>query len=219
VSTTQFQKRVERFHHLLRGWGNVNIKSYPWRFSEDPYTVLVSEIMLHRTNKTQAEKVFTEFIDAYPTLESFSLANQDDVKRVLNPLGLQWRINGMIKILLSFWETYREVPHEKSKLIKEENIGDYIAGATETFTDDHPNTLVDTNTVRVIGRVFGIRQEGEARRRKEMIDTIERVCDLEYPRNYYYALIDLAHEICTPKIPNCEVCPLRTVPCNFWKNR
>ena len=127
---SQLYLRVKKFHQLLRGWGESNIKTYPWRYSNDPYIVLVSEIMLHRTNKNQVEQVFNEFISAYPTLESFYSANQEKVNQILQPLGLQWRIEGMIKLLLSFWEDYQEVPHEKAKLIKEENIGEYIAGAT-----------------------------------------------------------------------------------------
>jgi len=216
VTCIQFQNQVNKFHKALRTWGEDHIKFYPWRYLNDTYAILVSEMMLHRTNKSQVEKVFNEFMKEYPTLVTFISADHDEVKKILNPLGLNWRIDGIIETLNSLWMEYQEVPSDKSKLIREKNVGDYIAGATETFAEDTPNALVDTNTVRVIGRMFGLNLEGEARRRKETIDTICSVCDAASPRDYYYTLIDFAHEVCTAKNPKCIECPLGDVPCDYY---
>ena len=206
---------IRKFRKSLNSWGESNIGDYPWRYRDDPYAVLVAEFMLHRTQKRQAEQVYTAFIKAYPTLKAFQKADREQVREMLRPLGLNWRIEGMLAVLDSLWEQYRDVPPEREKLIRERNVGQYIAGATATFAKNEPHALIDTNTVRVVGRVFGLNLEGEARRRKEMIEAIEAVCDPENPRDFYYAMIDLAHEICRPKAPDCENCPLRKVPCRY----
>ena len=123
-----------------------------------------------------------------------------EVRELLSPLGLNWRIDGMLDALHSLWDQYTNVPKEREKLIRERNIGQYIAGATATFTQNEPNGLIDTNTVRVVGRVFGLDLHGEARRRREVINLIDTACDPQRPRDYYYALIDLAHQICIQRI-------------------
>lgn len=210
--------KINNFHELINKWGENNIEEYPWRNTGDPYEVLVSEFMLHRTQKDQAKKVYLEFMRRYPTLDILKNANREEVKNLLAPLGLNWRIEGMLDVLDNLATKYNEVPVEHDKLIKEPNVGPYIAGATVTFTKNEPQTLIDTNTVRVIGRVFGLNLEGEARRRKEVRETIGKVVDPENPRDYYYAIIDLAHKICHIKEPNCAECPLLRVPCIFGEN-
>lgn len=206
---------INLLRKALSRWGEINIREYPWRYRDDPYEVLIAEFMLHRTQKRQAEQVYSAFIKAYPTLKAFRKADRTQVLEMLAPLGLNWRIEGMLAVLDSLWDQYQDVPSEREKLIRERNVGQYIAGATATFASNEPHALIDTNTVRVVGRVFGLDLEGEARRRKEMIEAIEAVCDPDNPRDFYYAMIDLAHEICRPKTPACGSCPLRKVPCEF----
>jgi len=207
------KKKIDRVRKVLHRWGKTHIRYYPWRYRDDPYAVLTAEFMLHRTQKRQVEQVYSEFMKAYPTLKVFKKADRNQVREMLSPLGLNWRIEGMLAVLDSLWDQYQAVPPEKEKLIRERNVGQYIAGATATFAKNEPHALIDTNTVRVVGRVFGINLEGEARRRKEMREAVEQVCDPENPRDFYYAMIDLAHQICLPRKPSCQKCPLIDVPC------
>ena len=209
------QAKIKRLRSRLEVWGQGGIGSYPWRYQNDPYKVFVAEIMLHRTQAHQVIDVYVEFIDTFPTLESFVSGDQNRARQMLAPLGLNWRIEGMIAALQSLWQQYQAVPAERQKLIREKSVGEYIAGATETFSMNVPQTLIDTNTVRVVGRVFGLNLEGEARRRKEIVDTIASVRDPDNPRDFYYAIIDLAHKVCKPQQPNCDSCPLLKVPCKF----
>ena len=84
---------------------------------------------------------------------------------------------------------------------------------SELFSKNEPVTLIDTNTVRVTGRVLGLDLSGEARRRKEVKEAIAEIVDPKNPRDFYYSMIDLAHNICTPSKPDCRNCPLLDVPC------
>lgn len=175
--------------------------------------------MLHRTQAKQVVMVYEQFISLYPTLEAVAHADEQRVQAVLKPLGLHWRINGMINALSHLWAVYREVPLDREKLMSVEGIGAYIAGATICFTGNEPVALIDTNTVRVIGRLFGLDLSGEARRRKEVIRAIADSTDPARPRDYYYAMIDLAHHICTARSPACHKCPLFDLPCTYGNNR
>jgi A/G-specific adenine glycosylase len=159
------------------------------------------------------ESIFTNFITRYPTLANYAEAPKNGVKSLLQPLGLVWRIEGMINALDILWEKYRDVPPDYEKLIAIQGIGQYIAGATVCFTSNKPFTIVDSNIVRVIGRIYGLDLSGEARRKKTVIQAIKNTCDPNHPRDFYYALIDLAHQICRPRHPACQICPLLKVPC------
>jgi A/G-specific adenine glycosylase len=159
--------------------------------------------------------VYKAFIAEYPSLREFAQANPRKQKWLLRPLGLHWRTMGMLKALRTLWMEYGKVPADYSKLLAVEGVGPYVAGATVCFSRNLALTLVDVNTVRVIGRVMGLKFKGEARRRKRMWEAIGDLCDQSRPREYYYAIIDLAHKICRPKEPNCIACPLLSLPCHF----
>lgn len=207
--------RVNQLRKDLLTWGSINTKVYPWRQTTDPYLVLVAEFMLHRTQVPQVQVVYEQFVQLYPHLEDFVQGSNETILEILYPLGLHWRIKGMINALFFLWQSYKCVPTELDKLLAVPGIGPYIAGATVCFSQNQPMPLIDTNTVRVIGRIFGLELKGEARRRKDVINTISYSCDPKQPRNYYYAIIDLAHTICKVDNPYCSSCPLLNVPCQF----
>lgn len=210
--------RIDRFQNDLLAWGKLNIRSFPWRYIDDPYQVLVSEFMLHRTQAVQVIPVYQKFIQRWPTLAGFVAEDPQEIITLLSPLGLHWRITGMIQALHALWAGYGQVPAGFQELVSVHTIGPYIAGAVLCFSSNQNFTLVDTNTVRVVGRVFGMDISGEARRKKTVISMISSVCPPSNPREFYYALIDLAHLVCHPKNPLCAQCPLRTLPCQYSKN-
>ena len=157
------QEPILKLRQMLRIWGKQNIKNYPWRYRSDAYGVLVAEFMLHRTQVIQVEKIYRQFMTRYPTLEEYAAAKPEEVRQILQPLGLYWRIEAMVHALNELWEAYHAVPVDLKILISVSGIGDYIAGATYCFTLNKPIALVDTNTVRVVGRLLGLNISGEAR--------------------------------------------------------
>ena len=211
--------RIRRFRTFLRSWGKKNVREYPWRNLLDPYSVLVAEFMLHRTQARQVQPVYLRFLKAYPSLPDLVQSPRRSARRILQPLGLAWRAHAMLDALHELWRKYGEVPTDFDTLTSVHGIGQYIAGATICFTRNVPIALIDSNTVRVVGRVFGLDLRGEARRRHDVIETIAMVCDPQHPRDFYYSLIDLAHLICRPREPLCLTCPLLNVPCVTGQTR
>jgi len=215
VSETISEEEISRFRYPLLSWGVSHTRSYPWRYLDDPYKVIVSEFMLHRTQTRQVVPIYERFISLYPTLKDYAVADRREVEQILQPLGLQWRIRGMLDALYEFWHSCRTVPTNYEQLISVPTVGQYIAGAVVCFTTNQPLTLIDSNIVRVVGRVFGLDLSGEARRKKPVIQTITAVVDPVHPRVFYYALIDLAHTLCRLRNPACADCPLLNVPCQY----
>lgn len=208
-------EHIEELRRRLLTWREEKDRSYPWRLTQDPYAIIAAEFMLHRTQAVQAERVYREFMVLWPTLADVVQANEEGLRQVLQPLGLQWRIELMLKAFKHMWEKHGQVPTQLEELLATPGVGPYIAAATVCFARNVALPLVDTNTVRVTGRVSGLDISGEARRRKDVIRTIGEACDPERPREYYYRMIDLAHDICHVRAPECGKCPLLEVPCFY----
>lgn len=211
--------RIDRTRRLLLRWGSRHKRDYLWRLTHDPYGILVAEFMLHRTNAAQVAPVYREFMARFPTLNDFVSDDPGSANEILQSLGLNWRIRGMIEALGEIHTRFGLVPTDVDSLKSITGIGPYIASAVHCFALNTPVPLVDTNTVRVTGRVFDLNLEGEARRRREMIDQIGRVCDPGQPRDFYFSMIDLAHAVCHPVKPLCGDCPLVNVPCLYAEAR
>jgi A/G-specific adenine glycosylase len=206
---------VSKLHHKV--FSSFEVMEYPWRFIEDPYKIMLSEFMLHRTQANQVVPVYIQMVETYPDLPAFVDEKEEILLNQMSSLGLVWRQKGMILALQKIHTLYGQVPPEYDKLISIDGIGPYIAGAVYCFSTNKPVALVDTNTVRVIGRIFNLRLEGEARRRKEVKEAIDQTTPMNNPRYYYYAMIDHAHQTCLVSNPLCEKCPLVDI-CSYCQN-
>ncbi len=209
------ENKVRAFREALLRWGKENRRWYPWRGERDPYKILIAEFMLHRTQADQVLPVYRAFTERYPTLESAVHSSDEEFAALMYPLGLHWRTRLMKKALTYLWRKYQRIPDDEELLTSAPGIGPYIANATICFSKNTCRPLADTNTVRVIGRFFGLRNDENARRREEMIRSIGQACDPADPRNYYFSLIDFAHSVCTKINPRCPECPLARAGCGY----
>ena len=209
------KSKIKIFQQELIEWGRENFQAFLWRETKDPYRILVSEFMLHRTRAIQVEPVYVDFINEYPSLEEFSKSNQREIKERLNTLGLTWRTENLINAMREIHNKYGSVPDDLDKLLNIHGIGQYIAGATVCFSSNQNVSLVDTNTLRVIGRYFGFTFDEKSRKKKETVYIIGKVTESKKPRTLYYAIIDLAHTICKLRDPECFRCPLMNKGCRY----
>lgn len=199
------------FRRALISWGQKHFRSFPWRKTEDPYRILMADVMLHRTQALQVVPVYERFIEAYPDMASLAQASREDLHVLLFPLGLRWRIDLIWSMAAEIVDRFDErVPREKEDLLSLPGVSDYIASAVRCFAWNIPEPLIDTNTVRVIGRLFGLEIKDSSRRNRRFRELIAALMDPEHPRSYNYALLDLAHLICHKRrAPECVRCPVR----------
>jgi len=198
------------FHQSLVAWGRDNFRPFPWRLTKNPYFILVSEVMLHRTRALQVVPVYESFIQQYSNISLLSLATRDELRKTLYSLGLRWRIDSIYAMALELKTRFNEqVPREKLDLLSLPGVSSYIASAVRCFTWNFPEALIDTNTVRITGRLFGLEVKDSSRRNSVFKRSIESLIDFSQPRDYNYALLDLADRICTKRqIPDCLNCPV-----------
>jgi len=204
----------------LIAWGQQNFRKFPWRLTTDPYHILVSEILLHRTRAEQVVPFYLELIRRYPTVTSLAKAKLSDLEELLYPLGLRWRVEKMHLMAREIAERYGGiVPDKREDLLSLPGVSHYIAGAVLCFAYGKPEPLLDTNTVRVTGRLFGIPVTDSSRRSKRFRELMREFLDEDNPREFNYALLDLAAIVCLKKsLPRCSVCPLKEF-CRYFMGR
>ncbi|TRZ50527.1 DNA-binding protein [bacterium] len=204
------------FRKALITWGLEHFRPLPWRLTENPYNILMAEIMLHRTQANQVGPIYNNFIKKYPTLHLLAAGNRKDIKELLYPLGLHWRVNSLHQMVFKLMDLFEGIiPQDKSHLLSLPGVSEYIAGSVRCFAWNIAEPLVDTNTVRVIGRLFDLDFKESSRRNRVFRQLISALVDKENPRAYNYALLDLAGQICTKrKGANHNQCPI-LVWCKF----
>ncbi|MGB8345846.1 MAG: hypothetical protein WCD86_13245 [Ktedonobacteraceae bacterium] len=167
--------------------------------------------MLHRTQASQVAPIYERFFEKYPSLPSLSYATSEELHRILYSLGLRWRVDLIIDMVKQINERFvGQIPREKADLVSLPGISDYVAGAVRCFAWNMPDAIIDTNTVRIIGRLFGLSIKDSSRRNALFRKLIAALVDPDKPRQYNFALLDLGAEICTKaQRPLCERCPVQ----------
>jgi A/G-specific adenine glycosylase len=211
--------KPEEFREKLLNWWRDNRRNYPWRNTWNTYRILVSEILLHRTRADQVVPVYNEFIKEFPTVQHLARARQAHVTRLLRPLGLIWR-NKLLKPLAKEIVSSHNgrVPSSKSQLESLPGVSNYIAAAVSCFAFGKTEPLLDTNTVRIIGRMFGLIVSDGSRRSNRFSEIYKSLISVDEARDFNYAMIELGALICSARNPECEICPINDM-CSYGASR
>jgi len=210
---------VINFRKRLLPWGKKHFRVFPWRLTDNPYHILMAEVMLHRTQALQVVPVYEQFICRFPDLSELANATEAELNELLYSLGLHWRISlihEMVAQLINHFDG--KVPREKTDLLSLPGVSDYIASAVGCFAWNQPEALIDTNTVRVTGRLFGWEVKDSSRRNSRFREAISSLTDPKEPKAFNYALLDLAAQVCTKtRPPDCLNCPVLS-QCTYGQN-
>jgi A/G-specific adenine glycosylase len=193
-------------------WAGKHGRDFIWRRSRDSYEVLLAELLLHRTRADVVEPTFLRLRAAYPTPQRLSEANEDEIVELLRPLGYSHRSRRLPSLGQALVKRHNGlVPKEKEALLALPGVGPYIANAVLAVAFGQPAPLLDPNSIRVIGRVFGIWSD-RPRPRDDLTlwGFLERLVPQSKPAEFGLALVDLGALVCTPRRPRCGECPLRT---------
>lgn len=203
------RENLAKIRSLLLQWGRDNFRYYPWRETKDPYKILIAEILLHRTRADQVVPLYQKFIIRFPTIRAIVEADIDEIKELLASAGLFWRIDLIYRMAQVIESDFNgKIPQDKQDLLSLPGVGNYIASAIRCFAWNHPEILVDTNTVRITGRIFGINVNHGSRRQEKFLLKMEELLDRENPADFNFAILDLGSKICLSRKTLCEKCPI-----------
>ncbi len=190
-------------------WGNNNMRKFPWRETNDPYKILMAEIFLHRTAVRQVLPVYIEFIEMFPDIANLYKAPDIKIRKSIQGLGLNWRLEGVIVMKKYIIEKLGGIiPCEKNQLKEIPGISDYIASAVRISAFKCVDTPLDTNTVRITGRVFDMEITDSSRRNEKFRQGLSLLINPDEPRKSFYALLDIGNAICKKNKTDCNICPI-----------
>ncbi len=208
---------LSEIRQRLLSWWEQNQRLFPWRETRDPWHILLAEVMLHRTRAPQVVPVYQAVLEKFPDPETLMKAPPGELETILRSLGLHWRVPLLRKMTCQIVQEYGgKVPEEREALKSLAGVSDYIAGAVRCFAFGLPEPLLDTNTVRVLGRVWGLPITDSARRSRRFRYLMQAFMDCPDPRSSALALLDLAALVCHPSNPKCGECPLVDL-CQFGR--
>jgi A/G-specific adenine glycosylase len=206
-----------RFQRRLLGWYARHRRDLPWRRTDDPYHILVSEIMLQQTQVERVIPKYHEFLRRYPTLPDLARAREADVVRAWYPLGYNIRPVHLRGIARETMARYGgRLPDDAAALRGMRGIGRYTAGAILSFAYRQDAAIVDTNVRRVLGRVFlGPRRLARLRGQRALWTLSEALLPRGRAYDYNQALMDFGATWCTPRAPRCRRCTMRTLCASY----
>jgi A/G-specific adenine glycosylase len=199
------------FCETLLTWYAEHGRDLPWRKTDNPYHILVSEIMLQQTQVDRVVPKYHEFLEKYPDVETLAEASTDEVKETWKPLGYNIRPVRLQMIAREVQQAYGgTIPDTPENLQKLKGIGKYTAGAVSCFGYNKRVPLVDTNIDRVLQRVFyGQHLSKNSKAKKAIWELAETLVPLESPYDYNQALMDFGAIVCMARKPLCLLCPMQ----------
>ena len=201
----------QRFRRQLLAWYRRHGRDLPWRRTDDPYHILVSEIMLQQTQVDRVLPKYQEWLAKYPSLAALAAAPAEDVQRTWYPLGYNIRPQRLQAIAREAMDRYGgALPSDEATLLSFKGIGRYTAGAIRSFAFRQRAPIVDTNVARVLLRVF--LGGGDARRpgvQRWLWALSAALLPRRHVFDYNQALMDFGALVCSARAPRCPRCPLR----------
>lgn len=196
----------------LLDWYARHRRDLPWRHSRDPYAIWVSEIMLQQTRVAVVVERYRAFLERFPTIVSLALADEQEVLALWSGLGYYRRAR-MLHKAAQFVAAHRKgnLPRTAEELRTLPGIGAYTAAAIASIAYGEPVAVVDGNVERVLCRLEGWDGAGSktSGTLKKKIDALaSRLVDPENAGDFNQAMMELGATVCTPRKPDCTVCPL-----------
>jgi A/G-specific adenine glycosylase len=203
-----FEKKT--FSSYLLKWYNHNKRNLPWRNEKDPYKIWVSEIILQQTRVEQGLPYYLKFVKKFPDIKSLANATQDQVLKIWEGLGYYRRALHMHvaanQMLTRFKGTF---PTEFEKILTLKGVGDYTASAIASIAFNEPKAVVDGNVIRVISRLFCVKEDTLKASVKNKIKKIANdLIDQSNPGDFNQAMMELGATVCLPRNPKCHECPV-----------
>ena len=205
------EEKIASFREKLLAWYDANKRDLPWRRTQDPYKIWISEIMLQQTRVDTVIPYYERFLDWFPTVADLAQAPEEKLLKAWEGLGYYSRVRNMQKAAQQIMENHGGVfPSSYEEISKLKGIGPYTAGAIASIAFGLPEPAVDGNVMRVLARLFEVDYDiGIPTNRKIFQAMMEVLIDPDRPGDFNQALMDLGSDIESPVNPRPEESPVK----------
>jgi A/G-specific adenine glycosylase len=203
---------IRNFQRDLLSWFDIHARDLPWRRSDDPYRIWISEIMLQQTRVTAVLDYYARFTKLFPTVTDLAQAKEPEVLAAWSGLGYYRRARMMHKAALAIVQDHGGLlPRTAEQLRTLPGIGEYTSAAIASIAYGEPVAVIDGNVERVLLRIFSQKDQPPtpAAQAKWLRGHANSLVHNQRPGDFNQAMMELGATICIPQRPLCLQCPVQ----------
>ena len=203
-------RELAKLRKQLLSWFRQFQRDLPWRRTRDPYRIWLSEIMLQQTRVAAVIPYYEKFLQRFPDVHALATAPQEEVLRLWSGLGYYSRARNLQKAAQQIVAQHGgEFPKDVEYMLALPGIGNYTAAAILSIAFEKKLAVLDGNVARVLARLRAVRGDLRASQRwKELQEIASAYLDPKSPGDWNQAMMELGATLCTPKSPQCLLCPV-----------
>lgn len=207
-----FQKRILVF------WSQHGRHNLPWRHTDDPWKLLIAEVLLRKTTSTQVLSVYSYLSELSPfdviNIEAYELEN------ILLPLGIhKVRAAQLKEIAIVFAEGNIDLYKSDDFLRSLPGVGRYISNSVRCCAFGSPVPALDANMIRIIQRVFSwVSRRKRPREDRELWAFAETLVPAEKSHEFNWGVLDFGALVCTHYNPKCGDCSISEI-CDYYQKQ
>ena len=197
------------FSKILLDWFDEHRRDLPWRHTDDPYKIWVSEIILQQTRVVQGLSYYHNFIRNFPTVKALAEADESQVVKVWQGLGYYSRARNLHAAAQSVVRDHGgKFPSDYDGIRRLKGVGDYTAAAIASFAFNLPYPAVDGNVLRFTARYKGLFDNvATAATRKKVTEICQQWMPADHAGTFNQAMMEMGAIQCVPTNPDCSQCP------------
>ena len=199
-------------------WYKDNKRILPWRESNNPYYIWISEVMLQQTTVSTVIPYYKAFIKKFKTLKNLAQSPLEEVMPYWSGLGYYNRIKNL-HLAAQIINQQKFFPRKYRELLKLPGFGPYTARAVSSLAFNEKVGALDTNIIRVLSRYNALKIHWWKTKEREKLQTLaDGWMKNVNPATMNQALMELGALVCTSKEPQCSACPLNKT-CLAYKTK
>ena len=211
---------LELLRKQLMKWYRANHRDLPWRRSNTPYDIWVSEVMLQQTQVKTVLNYYRRFLTKFPNIKRLAAADLQAVLKVWEGMGYYARARNLHRAAKVVVQDHRgRIPDKWEAFNNLPGVGDYIAAAVLSIAFNQPHAVVEGNVKRVLARLHKIHAPvNQTSSYRQFKKAAGKLLDSRQPGIFNQAMMELGALICKPRNPLCNACPLNHL-CRAYKTR
>jgi A/G-specific adenine glycosylase len=204
------RREVTSFRKQLLGWFRQYHRDLPWRRTNDSYRIWLSEIMLQQTRVTAVIPYYERFLERFPDVHALATAPQEEVLRLWSGLGYYSRARNLQRAAQEIVAKHDGAfPRTEKEALALPGIGSYTAAAILSIAYGDKHAVLDGNVARVLARVFAVQGDLRDAKRWQLLQaSADALLAPKSPGDWNQAMMELGATLCTPRSPQCLLCPV-----------
>jgi A/G-specific adenine glycosylase len=202
--------RLKLFRHGLLKWFQREKRDLPWRLQRDPYRIWISEIMLQQTRVAAVIPYYERFLLRFPSIQVLARAKIENVLQFWAGLGYYSRARNLHSAAKQIVARHHgEFPRTMDEAQALSGIGAYTSAAILSIGYGVPAAVLDGNVARVLARLGAVHGDLRAPENwSKFVSAAAALLAVDHPSDWNEAMMELGATVCTPRAPQCEVCPV-----------